>query len=125
MVTAPAQTERGSGFPKTLPCPHCGELIILQSGLPKLPVQCTRCHKYSVFPLESRIRAASLFLAAALGTVLMSKLLSLEKASSVLGIAAYAAVLVVGVLVGARLVARSTRKTATHLVKSRGPLWFR
>lgn len=125
-MTPPPQTDRESGFPKALPCPHCGEPLSLQAGLPKLPIRCTKCLQYSVFPLESRVKAATLLLAIAVGTVLLIRTLSLDKASTFLGISGLVAVLVGGLLIGSRLVERSTRKTATHLVKSRRPfLWFR
>ncbi len=108
-----------------LPCPHCGELIWLNSGLRRFPIRCPRCGEHSAFPLESRLRAILVMLLTGLATVSVIKIFSLDKASTALGISVYAAVLVAGIVLGGWLVGRSTRKTATYLVKLRRLRWFR
>lgn len=125
-MTSASRSDPEADFPKDLPCPHCGEPIPLQFVHSKLPIRCPRCRQHSVFPLETRRWQAGLLVAAAIGTVLLIKILSLDSATSLLGIGAKVAILLLGLVVGAWLVGRSTRKTATHLVKSRPPfLWFR
>ncbi len=125
-MTSVPRSDAVSDFPKDLPCPHCGEPIPLQFVHSKLPIRCPRCRQHSVFPLETRLWKAGILVAAAIGTVLLIKILSLDSATSLLGIGAKVAILLLGLVVGAWLVGRSTRKTATHLVKSRPPfLWFR
>ena len=125
-MTSASRSDPEADFPKDLPCPHCGEPIPLQFVHSKLPIRCPRCRQHSVFPLETRRWQAGLLVAAAIGTVLLIKILSLDSATSLLGIGAKVAILLLGLVVGAWLVGRSTRKTATHLVKSRPPfLLFR
>lgn len=125
-MTSGSRGDPVADFPKDLPCPHCGEPIPLQFVHSKLPIRCPRCRQHSVFPLETRLWKAGILVAAATGTVLLVKALSLDNASSLLGIGAEIAILLIGLFVAAWLVGRSTRKTATHLVKSRPPfLWFR
>lgn len=97
----------------------------LQSGMPKLPVRCRACGGYAVYPVETRLSAVLLWVGTAAAMVALIRVLAPDDASSPLGVAGLAAVLVTGLLVGAWLVGRSTRRTGTRLVKSRGPLGFR
>lgn len=125
-MTSAFRSDAVADFPKDLPCPHCGEPISLQFVHSKLPIRCPRCRRHSVFPLETRLWKASILVAVPIGTVLLTRILPLDSAASLLSICAKAAILLLGLFVAAWLVGRSTRKTATHLVKSRPPfLWFR
>ena len=123
-MTTPSPSDSGSPLLDTLPCPHCAEPMRIQIRLRSLPFRCPKCRGYSAFPFESRVQSAFILIVVGLATVLLSKLFALDKASTFPGIAAWMGVLVGGLLVGSRLVVRSLRATATHLVKSRRPLWF-
>lgn len=113
--------DRGSRASNMLPCPHCGEPLRVQYGLRSYPFRCPKCRQYSAFPRESRITSVLVALAIYVPAVLLTKILALDKASTFLGIGAYAAVLVGSILIGARVVVRSSRATATHLAKVRRP----
>lgn len=123
-MTTPYPSDPGSRPPETLPCPHCGEPVCVQFGLRDLPFRCTKCRQYSVFPLESRVQTVFIAIAVMLPSVLLIKLLALDKASTFLGIGALVAAYLGVVLVAVRLSSRSSRKTATHLIKVRRRWWF-
>jgi uncharacterized protein (DUF983 family) len=120
----PSSSDQGSRTPGTLPCPHCGELLRIQYWLGRFPFRCTKCGQYSAFPFETRVWSVFIILAAGCVTVLLIKLLALDKASTFPEIGALVAILLGGALAGSRLVTRSARATARHLVKSRRPFWF-
>lgn len=124
MVTTPSPSDPGSRLLQTLPCPHCGEPVRVQFGLRRYPFRCTKCRQYSVFPLESRVQTVFIAVAVLLPSVLLIKLLGLDQVSTIPGIGALMAVYLGVVLVAARLSSRSSRKTATHLIKVRRRWWF-
>lgn len=101
----------------SLPCPHCGEPVVVQYGLRRLPFRCRHCLRDCALPLRSRVAGVLVVLAVTTATILLLKFLGLDKASTFAGIGALLAVFLGGVLVATFLAARVSRATGTHLVK--------